>query len=833
MITRCTAIWSRVRRALSPTQWFVRWLRLPRADTGGQQRGLLLVQIDGLSRKQLERAVANGRMPFLASLLKREHYTLHDLYSGLPSSTPGVQGELFYGPRCAVPAFGFRNHRNGRIEKMFSRDATSEVQRALERQGRGVLQGGSAYCNIYGGGADETHFCASSLGWDEVITAARPYRLAVLLLWHFGSVVKTLGLVLLELVLALGGFFRGTLSGREYWQELMMVPARVVVVILLRELTTIGASLDLARGLPVVQLNLLGYDEQAHRRGPASAFAHWTLKGIDRVIRRLARAAHHSGLREYDLWIFSDHGQEATTPYEYVAGGRLQQAVSGVVAQVCGDESTNPSGSCGTTPETRSERSGANSNRAQWIGASWLVGKLFGEEGRDDSDPDQVQVAAVGPLGLIYTNRAPSEEARCEIAARLVRDCSIPLAFVALGDTAVAFTSAGRFDLKESAEAVFGSHPFLPDIAQDMVRLCQHPDAGDVVISGWVRDGDSLSFALQNGAHAGPGPQETGAFAMMPNDVQVIRSRRTYLRPGDLRKTISHFLTSQSDVASARHFPRSPSSIKDVRYLHVMTYNVHACIGMDGQLAPHRIARIIAQSQADVVALQELDVGRFRTGNHDQAQDIARYLEMECHFHPAWALEEEQYGDAILSRYPMRMVQRGALPSRKTNREPRGVLWVEIDLGAGLLVQVLNTHLSIYPAERHQQAEALLSKWISRAKRRGPTVVCGDFNAQPSSASYRCLAKALQDVQTYDPRISPARTWFSPRPLARIDHIFSTMDFVVQRAGVVDSRLARSASDHLPLVATLMIRDGGSESGAGLRGDHNATLARRPSSIDS
>jgi hypothetical protein len=72
-----------------------------------------------------------------------------------------------------------------------------------------------------------------------------------------------------------------------------MIPARVGINILLRELITIGSKLDIARGLHIVHLKLLGYDEQAHIRGPTSNFAHWSLKGIDDAIERISRAAFH------------------------------------------------------------------------------------------------------------------------------------------------------------------------------------------------------------------------------------------------------------------------------------------------------------------------------------------------------------------------------------------------------------------------------------------------------------------------------------------------------------------------------------------------------------
>ena len=96
--------------------------------------------------------------------------------------------------------------------------------------------------------------------------------------------------------------------------------------------------------------------------------------------------------------------------------------------------------------------------------------------------------------------------------------------------------------------------------------------------------------------------------------------------------------------------------------LRVLTYNVHSCVGVDGKLASERIARVIARAKPDVVALQELDVGRKRTGGEDQAKRIADYLEMQYHFYPHIHAEDEKYGDAILSHLPLRIIKTGTLP---------------------------------------------------------------------------------------------------------------------------------------------------------------------------
>lgn len=237
-----------------------------------------------------------------------------------------------------------------------------------------------------------------------------------------------------------------------------------------------------------------------------------------------------------------------------------------------------------------------------------------------------------------------------------------------------------------------------------------------------------------------------------------------------------------------------------------MTYNVHRCVGADGQPSPERIAEVIASCQPDIVALQELDVRRARTGSVDQAHLIARELKMEMHFHPALQVLEELYGDAILSTLPLRQVKAAALPrARRWPRlEPRGALWSSIDIG-GTQLQVINTHLSLLRRERFAQVQALLGpEWLGRHDGGCPVILLGDFNAGPSSRSYRALASRLSDAQAL---VRPTRqaTFPTRAPFRCIDHVFVNRRVAVLAASVIRTPLARVASDHLPLVVDFQI----------------------------
>ena len=234
----------------------------------------------------------------------------------------------------------------------------------------------------------------------------------------------------------------------------------------------------------------------------------------------------------------------------------------------------------------------------------------------------------------------------------------------------------------------------------------------------------------------------------------------------------------------------------------LLTYNVHRCVGTDRRLDVARIAAVIAEQEPDIVCLQELDVGRARTGMIDQAQAIAHALTMTFHFNAAMRIEAEQYGDAILTLRPERLIKSGALPTIRgvPGLEPRGALWAAIDFD-GVTLNVINTHLGLVPREQRLQAAALVGAgWLGHPERVGPTILTGDFNATSITRPYRTFTNRLADAQRLLEIRPSVKTFPSTFPTIRIDHAFVTPDIVPTRIWAPRSPLARAASDHLPLV---------------------------------
>lgn len=527
---------SKIRGKLNRSEWAIRLLSLPVTNKPKEQSGLILVQIDGLSRSQFEKALNSGKMPFLRGLNLKKGYNIHSHYSGLPSCTPAVQGELFYGVPCAVPSFGFRDHLTGEKNDMYHYKYVHAVQSRLEALGTALLKNGSAYADVYTGGAEKASFCFTSMGLNVLF--GKPGRIGVwAVLAIYGALFfRVLALFIIEISLAVVDFFRGFLKSKNFLRELKFIPTRLAICILLRELTKLGVLIDAALGVPVIHCNFLGYDEQSHRRGPSSAFAHWTLKGIDATIRHIWRSAKRSRRRDYEIWFYSDHGQEKSVSYEVLSGHPIGKVMDDELVKM-GLAKVELGGSHNTT----------HLGRASLLGGNFL--KRFFTHGNNISANSQTRVIALGPLALVYLPGTMEKELKDQLARNLVLHANIPMVLTADGKgKARAWTRQGEFHLPEEIEAVVGAdHPFLEELRLDLIQLMHHPDSGDLVLSGWAVGVPSITFALENGSHAGFGPEETHAFALLPASVHREKYQvGRHLRPMDLREAALQRLSEQT-----------------------------------------------------------------------------------------------------------------------------------------------------------------------------------------------------------------------------------------------------------------------------------------------
>lgn len=792
-----------LRRKLGRSHWAARLLGIRPPPGEAELPGLILIQIDGLSRPEFERALADGQLPFLAKLIRRRHFSVESFYSGVPSTTPAVQGELFHGVRNAVPAFQFLHRASGKVLRMYDAEAAAAVEARLARHGHApLLRDGSAYSDIYRAGASRSRYCSEDLAPDEMLRRLHPVHGFLLGLAYAPTLLRMLGLALLEGGLAVIDALKGLRQHERAVPEIAFIPARVVVCILLREAVRFQVMLDIERGTPVVHANFLGYDEQAHRRGPDSAFAHWTLRGIDRAIRDLYRAAGRCRYRDYELIVHSDHGQEHTRSFEARHGRGFDAALREVFAR-------GPLAGCPIWTSKLPERLGhALDQLRHLLGLPPSKTPPLGAP-----DPArQIVVTAMGPLGHLYFPEPLRPADLDDYARALVVQAGVPLVLRRAADgTVAAFNPRGRWSLPaDRAEVLGAGHPFLAEAAADLVRLCDHPDAGDLVVSGWDPQRQPLSFPLENGSHGGPGATETHGFLLLPDRIrrwhldQLPRTGRR-VRGEDLRRIALHFLGR--DGPREERVPRHPPRGGELP-LRVMTYNIHSCLGIDGKTRPERVARVINHFDPDLVAVQEVDAHRPRSGHHDQSQLIADHLRMDHVFHAMFEEQKERYGIAIFSKHPFTLVKSGflTLAAPRLFRETRGALWVKLEFAGRPPVHFLNTHFGLGRAERRIQAAELLGPdWLGAIPADEPVILCGDLNSSPRSAACRLIRQRLRDAQEARPDQRPRPTFSSVRPFLRIDHVFISPHFQVEQVEVPDSPTALLASDHLPLCVELSL----------------------------
>jgi len=223
--------------------------------------------------------------------------------------------------------------------------------------------------------------------------------------------------------------------------------------------------------------------------------------------------------------------------------------------------------------------------------------------------------------------------------------------------------------------------------------------------------------------------------------------------------------------------------------LRCMTYNVHGFRGSDGAFNPERIAEVIGESGADVIALQEADL---ETGP-DPLPDMARTLGLRLFSGPG------ARATAFLSRWPLRNV-------RETHLGQGGwCLQGDLDHN-GKRLHFFNLQLSFTPSRRRVQFGTLLSnELLGSPALVCPTLVLGDF-ADP----LWWLSSFSLDRQLFQtPRPVLGATYPAPFPLLGRDRAYMRGDIRVLESRVIRTSKARKASSHLPVLLRVQVFDPG------------------------
>jgi hypothetical protein len=532
--------------------------RIGRHAPGGRPgaRGAVFIQIDGLSHETLVRAMRLRAAPFIRKLLKKRGHVLSRYRVGLPAVTPAHNAKAFYGDGSVVPGLYWFDRAEGRPRSMGSPADARDVEARFAKPG--ALENGAAYGTFFQGGSHHSAFTVSGAEFGQVTTTLPAWELFAFLVANAPALARVALGAVWETVLELWDHVRAVRAGTPGGAEIPFLFERVISNTVMREMTTAAVSLDVHRGVPVIWANFPAYDVMAHHRGPTSLRAFWTLRGIDRCVRIIERAARNSPEREYDVFVLSDHGMVPTVPFEALHGsdphtwlvregvgsargaagtrpapdilpsaqllsvlGRLRHALPGVLARLA------------ATVERRLKR-----RIRRWELRHGGGHVLTGAETSIHYCGGMAHVY-LAPVGKALF-RDEVDKAWPGLVGALARLDGVRAVVVRSRGGGVEVTGAsGRMvarGRRGSRGAVFaeGESPLEGVVSEDhalrdLTRLLANPDSGDLVVLGGRVDGPDggrgrgrrlrklyLNFQNQSGAHGGLEPQEQYAFFMGP-----------------------------------------------------------------------------------------------------------------------------------------------------------------------------------------------------------------------------------------------------------------------------------------------------------------------------
>lgn len=223
--------------------------------------------------------------------------------------------------------------------------------------------------------------------------------------------------------------------------------------------------------------------------------------------------------------------------------------------------------------------------------------------------------------------------------------------------------------------------------------------------------------------------------------------------------------------------------------LRILSYNIHHAEGVDGKLDIPRIAQVILSVEPDLVALQEVDKNTTRTGKVNQDIELAHLTKMNSVFGSNITFQGGQYGNAILSKFPIIKNKNFLLPNVDSG-EQRGLLRSQIQISNKENVLFFSTHLDHRRSDTERLASAEAINQIISLDNKSPAILAGDFNDVPESPTLKELGKLWLRTNKKILKTIPAS-----KPSRQIDYIFVQPK---ERWKIIESQVLDEdiASDH-------------------------------------
>jgi len=468
--------------------------------------GIVFLEIDGLARPVLQRAMRDGNAPNMARWLAEDTHRFVEWETDLSSQTGASQAGILLGSNEDIPAFRWVEKETATMMTCSAPPDCEEIERR-HASGRGLLgDGGASRGNLLSGEADHVILTVSRM---EAEKGANPgyraffsngfnvTRVLVLFFWE----------VILEWIAALRAIRRDVQPRGHRGGIYPLMRAAMCVVV--RDLIVFGVLTDLMKGRPAIYATFSSYDEVAHHSGLERADTLEALRKLDQQFGRIDRARRYAP-RPYEIVVLSDHGQTQGATFKQRNGYGLDDLVersleAGEVAEFAGgDEQSSMVG------HAVAEATGKQPKRP-----------------KNDVSDRQVVVLGSGNLGLVYLmeerRRLTLEEiedrhprlipALCEhphVGWLLVR--SSQHGPVALGGNGAQYLTHGRVEGEDPL-----AH-FSPNAPSHLRRTDGFPHVADIMVGSFYDPelDEGCAFEELISFHGGIGGLQTRAFILYP-----------------------------------------------------------------------------------------------------------------------------------------------------------------------------------------------------------------------------------------------------------------------------------------------------------------------------
>ena len=303
------------------------------ADIDPLQRGLVMLEIDGLSYHHVKAAISQGRLPALKRLMEREGFQLSRVDCGIPSQTSACQAGIMFGDNSDIPAFRWYDKDK---QKLYVSGSDAAELNKRYATGNGLIRGGSSINNMLDGDAQKSLLTLADLFEAGAEEKKRRAEDIYLLMLNPYFLTRTIVFFLVDVVREV----------REGWQQKRrdVQPrlnrlahgypfVRAATTVFMRDIAANLTILDIIRGAPSIYVTWPGYDEVAHHSGPWTRDAFKVLATYDQVIARVHKTIQEKAPRPYDLIVLSDHGQSFGATFKQRYGVSLKEFIEQQVPQ--------------------------------------------------------------------------------------------------------------------------------------------------------------------------------------------------------------------------------------------------------------------------------------------------------------------------------------------------------------------------------------------------------------------------------------------------------------------------------------------------------------------